>query len=254
MTINIDPKSINMASMLINNPVMLINVRAVLFHFAISLINLDAGLINLTAGLINPTALLVTLTALSIHLMTAWMHLEPGLGHLSASLVDFDMNPKKMPSDLQTPRGRVFFWLGLAVFPLFWVGWMRRHDFTPRQILGGRLWAGLYILLLTAVWLVFPEVRNRVSDLQWMYSHVAFHVGIALWLWLIVRMTSIREIIIGFILCIDILAMMLPQMTSTFRVLTPHPASLLYVIVPAVAHLLLEPARRRFGYGPRGGR
>jgi hypothetical protein len=31
---------------------------------------------------------------------------------------------RSMTRDLQTLRGKIFFWLGIAVFPLFWVLWM----------------------------------------------------------------------------------------------------------------------------------
>lgn len=158
---------------------------------------------------------------------------------------------KTMSSGLQTLRGRVFFWIGLVVFPVFWVWWMSLRNFTPRQILVGRLWAGVYSLLLMAAWLLFPEVQIRVSDLRWKYSHVAFQVGIALWIWLMFRNSSIgqkrmsiTQIGIRFIVLFYILAIILAQIPSIFEELTPHPASLLFVIVPAVIHLLVKPNRR----------
>lgn len=157
---------------------------------------------------------------------------------------------KTMSSGLQTLRGRVFFWIGLVVFPVFWVWWMSLRNFTPRQILGGRLWAGVYSVLLLAAWLVFPEVQIRVSDLRWMYSHVAFQVGITLWIWLMFRTTSILkrkmsivQTIIRF-LGFNFILMAAPALTiAVFEVLPPHPASLLFVIVPAVIHLLVNPNR-----------
>ena len=149
-----------------------------------------------------------------------------------------------MSNDLQTIRGRVFFWIGLAVLPVFWIWWMSVRDFSLRQIRCARLWTAVYILILVAAWFLFPLLRSRLSDLQWTYSYVAFQIGIALWIWLIFRTTSIGQIIVGFIVSIDIIAILSSLVVPALHAMSPHPISLIFVILPAAAHLLVEPARR----------
>ncbi|HRH94655.1 MAG TPA: hypothetical protein PLB55_01910 [Prosthecobacter sp.] len=149
-----------------------------------------------------------------------------------------------MSTDLQTHRGRVFFWIGLAVLPVFWIWWMSERYFSIRQIRTARLWTTVYLAALAGAWFAFPVLRFRVSDLRWTYSLVAFQVGIALWIWLIFRTASIREIIIGFIVCIDIIAILSSLTIPYLQTMAPHPGSIIFILIPAVAHLLVDPARR----------
>lgn len=149
-----------------------------------------------------------------------------------------------MSTDLQTIRGRVFFWIGLALLPVFWIWWMSVRDFSLRQILCARLWTAVYVLVLVAAWFMFPVLRSRLSDLQWTYSHVAFQIGIALWIWLIFRNSSIGQTIVGFIVCIDIIAILSAFVVPALHAMPPHPISLIFVIVPVAAHLLVKPVRR----------
>ncbi len=149
-----------------------------------------------------------------------------------------------MSAELQTTRGRLFFWLGLAVFPVFWAAWMRRPQFSRRQILGARMWTVVYVAAVIAAWFVFPLFQTRVMDLRWTYSHVLFQTGFYLWIWLLFRTLSIGEIVFGFIVSMDALAIPLSLLMPALSQMPPHPASLVFIVVPAIAHLLVEPVRR----------
>jgi hypothetical protein len=162
-----------------------------------------------------------------------------------------------MNTELKTQRGRSFFWIGLFVFPVFWVWWMNALYFTRRQILAAWLWTVLYMVAIGTAWFVFPSVRARVVELRWTYSHIAFYIGAALWIWLLFRATPVGnyfrisspwKIIVGVIMTMDCAAIMFSMLSPTLHVIEskiqPHPMGLLFVIIPAVAHLLVEPFRR----------
>jgi hypothetical protein len=149
-----------------------------------------------------------------------------------------------MSSDLQTIRGRFFFWIGLAILPLFWIGWMTPRDFSYRQISGARLWTVAYTLILVACWNMFPALRSRVWDLQLTYSLIAFQIGTVLWIWLILRTSPVGQTIVGFMVCMPIIGMLSSLAIPALQAMSPHPVSLSFVILPAVLHLLVEPSRR----------
>lgn len=149
-----------------------------------------------------------------------------------------------MNADLQTLRGRIFFWIGLGVLPVFWLWWMTGSRFSKRQIRAARIWTSVYVAALLAAWWAFPDLQTRVIDLQWTYAHVSFQVGFVLWLWFAFRTTSISRNIFGFIIGIDIIAMMEPLVNGAIRNMLPHPISVVFVLIPAAAHLLVEPFRR----------
>lgn len=149
-----------------------------------------------------------------------------------------------MSTELQTLRGRAFFWLGMMVFPLFWVWWLNARQFTTRQIRGARLWTVLYVLAAVVAWWVSPAFRTRLGTLQWTYSHVAFQVGIALWIWLAFRTLKLAETVAYLIVGVDIIATLVSLTIPFLHQLQPHPGSLLYILIPAAAHLSVAPIRR----------
>ena len=153
-----------------------------------------------------------------------------------------------MFNDLQSHRGRVFFWIGLGILPVFWLWWMRLRDFSASQIRTARIWTIVYILGWAIAWLCFPVLRNRVFDLQWTYSHVAFQIGLVLWLWLLLRTVfrglTFVEIIFGFIICTDIIAIMSGQMHTMLQTFLPHPSSIMFILVPSFIHLLVGPLEK----------
>ena len=145
-----------------------------------------------------------------------------------------------MPNELETLRGRIFFWIGLTVLPLFWVWWMDKSNFSTRQIRTGRLWTVIYILAVVMLWFFCPTFRNRLDIIRWSYSFIAFQIGVALWIWLIFRTERSLSSFVVVLVSMDGLAIALPSMQT----LPPHPLSVLFILVPALAHLLVEPVRR----------
>lgn len=152
-----------------------------------------------------------------------------------------------MSSELQTPRGRIFFWIGMAVLPVFWLGWMNTRQFTRWQIRAACVWTLLYLAAVIAFWRVSPEFQSRLALLPWNYACISFHVGMALWIWLLFRTLRLSDIIACFIVSMDVVAMLLSLAIPWLNALPPppHPASLLYILIPAAAHLAVEPVRRR---------
>lgn len=139
-----------------------------------------------------------------------------------------------MHHELQTLRGKAFFWIGLGILPVFWLPWMRRGDFSANQILIAKIWTVLFLVMTGIAWHTIPVFQNGVLSLPLTYSHVAVITGLVLMLWLLLRMVSAAELIfILFILGGPIAGVFLPAM----RQLEPHPASLLFVVIPALLHL-----------------
>lgn len=156
-----------------------------------------------------------------------------------------------MSAELQTHRGRVFFWIGMAVFPVFWVWWLNARQFTAQQIRGARLWTVLYVLAAAVAWLASPAFRIRLSDLPWTYSLIAGQVGVALWIWLFFRLFNLSNILFGYVIGGEILIGLSPGIQRSFHFLQPFfqalpdsLASLLFILVPASAHLSVVPIRR----------
>jgi uncharacterized membrane protein len=96
-----------------------------------------------------------------------------------------------MPNELQTSRGRFFFWIGLAVLPVFWLWWMSERHFTRRQIWCARVWCLFYVVAVNAAWVLIPYFREQITELRWTYSMVAFWIGLSLWVWLFWRVFRI---------------------------------------------------------------
>lgn len=150
-----------------------------------------------------------------------------------------------MSAELQTPRGRTFFWLGMAVLPVFWLGWMNTRQFTRWQIRTACVWTLLYLAAVIAFWRVSPEFQSRLALLPWNYAYISFHVGIALWIWLLFRTLKISQIIVGFLVSMDAIAILVSLAFPLLHSLLANPLSLLFILVPAAAHLMVEPLRRR---------
>jgi hypothetical protein len=148
-----------------------------------------------------------------------------------------------MPNELHTSRGRFVFWIGLAVLPIFWLWWMSERHFTRRQIWCARVWCLFYVVAVNAAWVLIPYFREQITELQWTYSMVSFVIGLVLWIWLLLRTwrPTLIEIIVP-------LFAILPTVASvaapTLNKMGPHPLSLLFILVPAAAHLLVAPTCR----------
>lgn len=144
-----------------------------------------------------------------------------------------------MTRDLQTLRGKFFFWLGVVVFPLFWVLWMSPRQFTSRQMDGSRIWAVVYGLAL----LLVPAFNDRLHTFLWSFSQISFQVGLVLWIWLFLRTMPFWTFVVFFLVSIDIIAITSSLMLPWVMKQAPHPAAMIFILIPAVMHLLVEPVR-----------
>jgi hypothetical protein len=156
-----------------------------------------------------------------------------------------------MSTELQTLRGRAFFWLGMVVFPMFWVWWLNARQFTTWQLRGARLWTVLYVLAVAAAWSGSPAFRNWLTSLPWNYSHITFQVGLALWIWLFFRLFDLPNILIGYFIGGEIIlglrvwiGKLLHPLLPFFHTLPDSLAALLFMLIPASAHLAVAPIRR----------
>jgi len=150
------------------------------------------------------------------------------------------MNAK--PSELQTLGGRIFFWIGLIILPLFWVWWMRHAYFNRTQRIVGWVWTACYVAAL----LVFRQyVGERLQVLSFAHPVVAHQLGLALWLWWLFRVFSVTQLVVFFLVSVDVIATVASVLVPAWRMSGAPPAAIwLFALVPAVLHLLVEPVRK----------
>lgn len=144
-----------------------------------------------------------------------------------------------MTRSLQTLRGKIFFWLGIVVFPVFWVFWMNPRQFTRRQIRAAQIWTVIYAAALIGI----PAAYDRIQTFLWAFSQISFQVGLVLWVWLFLRTMSYWTFVMFFLVSIDIIAIMSSLIVPWLAKLPPHPSSLMFILLPAAFHLLVEPVR-----------
>lgn len=148
--------------------------------------------------------------------------------------------------DLQTRRGRFFFWIGLIILPVFWVWWMRRPYFSDAQRRAGWCWTWIHLKLL--LYFHVPLGERAVSALYG-WQTVLGWITLALWLWLGLRLFRLDQLIFGFFLLGEVVAPMLQLYLPFLRhmplALVEALALLCFTpVLPAALHLLVEPARR----------
>ncbi len=146
-----------------------------------------------------------------------------------------------LASELQTLRGRVFFWIGLVILPVFWVWWMRPAYFSRRQRAAGWMWTGCYLVGLIVGRQFLSE---RLDALAFSYSSVAVQVGMVLWLWWALRVFSVGQIIVVWLVSVDVIAILASLWIPTMSRAGPLPGLVIFLLVPAVLHLMLEPYLR----------
>lgn len=138
---------------------------------------------------------------------------------------------------IESERGKFFFWLGMLILPVFWVWWMTEKNFTRTQIKWSKWWTCLYVALGLFAWFALPVFREKLLELQWSYPHIAFQIGIALWVWLAIRMAWPFGIV-ELILLVNVVGVLATQIYSQYLNLVTEPPSIFYVLVPIVFHLL----------------
>ncbi|WP_038165420.1 hypothetical protein [Verrucomicrobium sp. BvORR106] len=152
-----------------------------------------------------------------------------------------------MNRDLETLRGKIFFWLGIVVFPVFWVWWMNRRQFAKHQIHTAQVWAVVYALAVLAAWVMIPDANDRLCATAWWFSRITFNVGVVLWIWLVIRVIPFYQIVVCAIVLVDVIAILSSQASPWMAKLPPDPWSLLYILIPATLHLLVEPVQCLLG-------
>lgn len=144
---------------------------------------------------------------------------------------------------LEMLRGRIFFWLGLAVLPVFWVWWMRPAYFSQRQRRAGWIWTACYVVLL----IVFRDVlAHRFEFLSFAYPLVAFHItaGLSIWLLLRIARPSLWEIILFWFSFGGVFSHVPTAIMNACLAGRPSVGVFVLPTIVAGLHLLVEPARR----------
>ncbi len=90
------------------------------------------------------------------------------------------------PSELQTSRGRFFFWLGVFVLPLFWSWFTLSKKFAWRERVVAFLWLAVFV-----AWLVQQRsaLVERFELVPFVYPAILGRVGVALFVWLFFRIS-----------------------------------------------------------------
>ncbi|WP_395746567.1 hypothetical protein [Prosthecobacter sp.] len=148
------------------------------------------------------------------------------------------------PTDLQTRRGRFFFWVGLVILPVFWVWWMRPPYFSHVERRAGWCWTWIYLKLL----LYFHEpVGSGVQAALQGWQVVFFWITLVLWLWLALRLFRLDQIFFGYIVLGEVVTPVIHLYLPAFKwlaALLASPAALILMpVLPAVLHLLVVPVR-----------
>ncbi len=145
------------------------------------------------------------------------------------------------PSEMQTSRGRFFFWIGLIILPVFWVWWMRAEYFSRTQRRAGWMWTVCYLGTLI---LCKDLVGERLQALIFSYSTVSLQLGAVLWLWLLFRVFSFKQLVFLYLVSVDVIAMLASLWVPALSRMEPSPTCWIFPLIPAVLHLLVEPVHR----------
>lgn len=147
--------------------------------------------------------------------------------------------------DLDTRRGRIFFWIGLVILPLFWIGWMTPRHFSKTQ--RGLAWGWLAIYT-TGLVFYHEALLGFMPPWAVSYPGVAMRLNLALFVWLVIRSVGFSWFISLAVVSIDIVAILASLMVPTWNMIErtmPGLKPLIFApaVLLAVMHLLLDPVR-----------
>src|SRR4051812_10271147 len=94
---------------------------------------------------------------------------------------------------LQGTRGRVFFWIGMLILPVFWIWWMTPRWFTPSQRRLGWIWTLAYLGLIA---IIHSRVTTHLTAVMLGYPEIAIRLTLALSLWLVIRVIGIGNFVV----------------------------------------------------------
>ena len=149
---------------------------------------------------------------------------------------------KSTTAELETTRGRVFFWIGMAILPVFWVWCMRAASFAAWQRRIGWLWTCIYIGIgffqrdWLATWMPALLLGSPI---------VAFRLTVALLLWLWIRTMRSWSELLGLLVAMDVLAVLSSLSVPLLARMPQTPLVYLPVVILGVAHLLLDRVKGR---------
>lgn len=143
------------------------------------------------------------------------------------------------PSELQTSRGRFFFWLGVFVLPLFWSWFTLSRKFAMRERLVAFLWVAVFV-----AWLLHQRsaLAERFETVLIVYPAILGWVTVALYVWLFFRGGCFPVTLIECLVLVDILGCIQPPTLFVSLVGKPFEWGwLLPAGIALLAHLTLEP-------------
>ncbi len=153
--------------------------------------------------------------------------------------------------DLETTRGRVFFWIGLVILPVFWIWWMTPRYFNKGQRILGWIWAGVFVCALATL---REPVGHFLPELALGYPAIAIRLNLALFIWFLARWLGLEMLIAVSIVSVDIVAILASIIVPTWNLMvhqmplleSPMIAPVLMLaptFVLAAMHLMLNPVR-----------
>lgn len=146
-----------------------------------------------------------------------------------------------------TPRDRrsaAFFWLGVGVFPVFWSWFTMGKQFPKWQ---RNLALGWMLVVCTAFVVTWPQMAGRYYLPPFKLPSITGTLTVALWVWLALRLFSLGQLLMLFIVSIDIIAIVASLCVPAYHRLSAagfSPVMALLPLIPALLHLAVEPGRR----------
>jgi hypothetical protein len=148
-----------------------------------------------------------------------------------------------------TPRDRrsaAFFWLGVGVFPVFWSWFTMGRRFPKWQ---RNLALGWMLTVVTALVITWPQMAERYYLLPLKLPSVIGTLTVALWVWLALRLFPLGQLVMLFIVSIDIIAMLSSLCAPAYYRHSSagfSPGMALMPLIPALLHFAVEPGHRLF--------
>jgi hypothetical protein len=143
-------------------------------------------------------------------------------------------------------RSAAFFWLGVGVLPVFWSWFTMGKSFPKWQ---RHLAFGWMMAVVTALLITWPQMAERYYLLPLKLPSVMGTLTVALWIWLALRVFPLGQLVMLFIVSIDIIALLSSLCVPAYNRLSSAGLSLgmaLMLLIPALLHFAVEPGHRLF--------
>jgi hypothetical protein len=144
------------------------------------------------------------------------------------------MNRFHPKSELNSDRGRFFFWIGMMLLPIFWLWWMHPSLFSKRAIRLGRYWTALWSVGVLLGWIF---VGTHIAH-AWDPQGLAVRMTGILVGWLLLRIYGLWNLLVFCLVTIDITATIAPIVASSLKGLNFGGWIYLFPLIAAALHLL----------------